>query len=128
MRDLPELENLAEECAHENWDGYGAAPVSSNTILNAAKVVKAIPEGIPIPSLSAEPDGHVTLEWCFPPSRIMSISVAPNGSLHYAAMIDENRTYGTEVFSGAVPEVITELINLVIGGEYFPKISASEPQ
>lgn len=107
--DFPDL----EECREPNWDGYGAQPVGDQTYHLAHEFLKALPLGIPVPSLGAEPDGHVTAEWYQSPQRTLSVSISPEGELHFAALLGSAKTYGTESFIGAVPKVLVDLIHRV---------------
>lgn len=110
---LDELGTVWEECRLPDWDGYGAAPVSQDTLRNAYILLDSFPLGFPHPSIGAEPDGQLTLEWHHSPRRTLSVSVTPDGELHFAALLGPNRVYGTEVFFGAVPQRILELIRQV---------------
>jgi hypothetical protein len=72
-----------------------------------------MPLGFPNPSVGAEPDGHLTFEWHRSSRRTLSISVSPEGKLHYAALLDSSKAYGTESFLGTVPKIILDLIHRV---------------
>lgn len=112
---LNELYSVFDECRQPNWDGYGAVPVSERTFRIARAFLEALPLGEPAPSVGAEPDGHITLEWYSSPRQTLSVSVSPEGQLHYAALIDaENPKYATESFYGYVPRIIIELIHRVV--------------
>jgi hypothetical protein len=102
-----------EECRIENWDGYGAQPVIKETFLIAEQLLKSFPLGTRSPSIGAEPDGQLTLEWYQSPRRTLSLSVSPEGTLHYAALLGSSRAYGSEPFAGKVPESIMTLIKRV---------------
>lgn len=106
-----ELFAVAEECKIPNWDGQGAAPVSGESFYLAYRFLEALPLGTPVPSVGAEPDGHLTLEWYRSPRRTLSISVSPEGDLHYAALLGSSKTYGTEPFFGDMPRVLLDLIS-----------------
>jgi hypothetical protein len=108
-----DLQQLAAECAEGNWDGHGAAPVQADTIATAQEFLLALPLGTPRGSVGAEPDGHVTIEWYSSPKRTLSVSVSPDGNLHYAALLGAAARYGTEPFLGQIPRVIVELIHAV---------------
>ena len=110
---LEDLIKVAEECRSANWDGYGAAPITDETFWQAYHFLNALPFGFPIPSVGAEPDGHLTFEWHRSPRRTLSISVSPEGDLHYAALLGSSKAYGTEPFSEAVPKMILDIINRV---------------
>jgi hypothetical protein len=108
------LSNLETECKDANWDGYGAAPIDQETFRQALNVLAALPLGLQQPSVGAEPDGHVTLEWYRSPWRTLSVSVSPEGDLHYSALLGPNKAYGTEAFFGEVPKTILDLVNRVV--------------
>ena len=108
-----ELGTVWEVCRTPNWDGYGAAAVSQESLRNTYLLLDSLPLGLPLPSIGAEPDGELTLEWHHSPRRTLSVSVSPHDELHFAAILGPNRVYGTEAFFGEVPERILELIRQV---------------
>lgn len=108
-----ELHSVAEECGLPNWDGYGAAPVVQETVGQAYRFLTALPLGTPAPSVGAEPDGHIAFEWYRSPRRTLSVSISPEGDLHYAALLGLRKTHGTEPFFGEVPQDILDLIRRV---------------
>lgn len=108
-----ELAAVEEECGSPDWDGYGAAPVGVDAVSAARRFLWALPLGIPAPSVGAEPDGNVTFEWHRSARRTLSVSVTPDGELHYAALIGSGRAYGTELFSGEISRAIMDLIRRV---------------
>jgi hypothetical protein len=108
-----ELGAVWDECQVANWDGFQALPVDQDTLRNAYRLVEALPLSFPIPSIGAEPDGALTLEWHRSPRRTLSVSVDGDGYLHYAALLGPNRAYGTEAFFGEFPDTIQQLIRKV---------------
>lgn len=108
-----QLQSLAAECSIPNWDGLGAVPVTQPTVLQASSFLAALPGDVPEPSIGAEPDGDVTLEWYCSPRQTLSVSVTSTGDLHYAALLGASKAYGTEQFSGTVPQIILDLIQRV---------------
>jgi hypothetical protein len=107
---LEDLHTMAAECAEDNWDGYNAVAIRPETIAHARRFIDALPLGTSMPSVGAEPDGHVTLEWHRSARWTLSASVAPNGELHYAALLGARKAYGTEPFFGDVPATVRDLI------------------
>jgi hypothetical protein len=105
-----ELWDVWQECNVSGWDGYNAMAVERDTLTSTYRLIESLPLNFPRPSLGAEPDGHVTLEWHKSPSRTLSVSVDPDGYLHYAGLFGGNKRYGTLEFFGVAPE---ELIRLV---------------
>jgi hypothetical protein len=97
----------------ENWDGCEASAVSQDTLRNAYSFLESLPIGFPAPSIGAEPDGHLTLEWHRSGRRTLSVSVSPDDELHYAGLFGPSRVYGTEAYFGEVPHSILDLIRRV---------------
>src|SRR3954468_19084954 len=94
-----DLWTLVQDYREPNWDGYDAAPVTDDTYRMAYRFLEALPPGTAAPAMGAEPDGHITLEWYQSPRKTVSISVSPEGELHYAALLPGPRKVnGTEPF------------------------------
>jgi hypothetical protein len=108
-----DLGSVWDECRRPDWDGFGALPVSQETLRNAYTFLESLPLGCPVPSVGAEPDGQLTLEWHRGPRRTLSVSVTPEGDLHYAALSGRNRVFGTEAFFGEAPSAIIHLIRRI---------------
>lgn len=109
-----ELHEVAKECSSINWDGYGAASVEQETIRQAERFLNALPLGMAAPSVGAEPDGQITFEWYQSPRRILSVSISPEGDLHYAALLGYRKRYGTEPFFGDIPSDVLKLVHRVV--------------
>jgi hypothetical protein len=109
-----ELIEVFQETANENWDGHGARAVAPEVLEVARKVLAALPLGLPMPSVGAEPDGQLTLEWYHSPRQTLSVSVSPDGDLHYAALLGASLQSGTEPFYGVVPRAILELVSRIV--------------
>jgi hypothetical protein len=105
-----ELLKTFEGCREPNWDGYGAQPVPEETYHLTHQFLAALPLSTPVPSIGAEPDGHITVEWYRSPKRTLSVSISPEGNLYFAALLDSAKTCGTEPFVGDVSKVISDLI------------------
>lgn len=108
-----DLNQVYADCLEPNWDGYGATPVSEATYRLAYQFLEALPLGAPLPSFGAEPDGHLTMEWHRSPRWTLSISVSPEGELHYAALLGTRKAYGTEPFFGDASRTMMDLIQQV---------------
>lgn len=109
-----DLFTVAEECKVDNWDGQGAARISDEAYSYAYRVIQALPIGTPSPTIGAEPDGQISLEWYVSPRRLLSVSVSAEGELHYAALIGTRKSYGTEPFFSDVPKSILDLISQIM--------------
>jgi hypothetical protein len=108
-----ELADVFMECMDADWDGHNAMPVTFETYQLAERFLLNLPLGIRRPSIGAEPDGQLTLEWYGGVRRSLSVSIDPSGFVHYAAVVGPEREYGTKEFVDSVPSVILELIQRV---------------
>ena len=54
---MTSLTALEEECLLPNWDGYGAEAVSPLALKCAEDVIASLPDDLPLPECSIEPDG-----------------------------------------------------------------------
>jgi hypothetical protein len=108
-----ELATVYEHCRLLNWDGFQAMPVEQETLRNAHVLLESLPLRVPSPSIGAEPDGHLTLEWHKSANRTLSVSVDAEGHFHYAALIGPNQRFGEQAFIGEAPNVILDLIRLI---------------
>lgn len=112
---LDELKEVWSECKQADWDGLGAAPVTWETYYLADVFIKALPFGTPVPSVGAEADGHLTLEWYASKRRVLSVSISPDGDLYYAAFLGPRTMHGSEALFGDVPDQILRLVKQVYG-------------
>ncbi len=108
-----ELRGIYDDCGKPNWDGYGAAAIEEETYRYACQLVWALPPGTRPPSVGAEADGDLTLEWHVSRRRTLSVSVTPEGFLHYAALLGVSSRCGSEPFFGEFPTAILNLIQQV---------------
>lgn len=110
---LESLYDVLDGGQTRGWDGYDALPVSQDSYSYAYRLIENLPLGAPTPSISADPDGHVSLEWYRSPRRLLSVSVSAEGELHFAALIGTSRIHGVEPFSTELPKTIADLISRV---------------
>jgi hypothetical protein len=107
---MEELSGIAHECAIPGWDGYSAKAAHPDTIALALNFIQSLPLDVTMPSASAEPDGHISLEWHRSVRWTFSISISPDGYLHYSALLGASTVHGCEPFFGDVPASILNLI------------------
>lgn len=105
-----ELAEVWEECREPDWDAYNALAVSWDSVVNAQRLLLALPLGTKWPSIGAIPSGNISLEWHHSRRRSLTVTVSPDGDLHYAALLGPGRTCGTEPFFDEVPQIILDLI------------------
>lgn len=107
------LYQLYQDCSQPGWDGYGAFPVSADTLELAIRVLNSLSPDFPKPSFGAEPDGQLTMEWYRSPHRVLSVSISPLGVLYYAVTIGAEQNYGHMPFLGQFPDTLREWIRKV---------------
>jgi hypothetical protein len=110
-----ELLEVFGEASAPDWDGHSARAVSIDAYEMAKKLLRVLPLGTPMPAIGAEPDGQMTLEWYVAPHRTVSVSVSPEGELHYAALFGASSRYGTDLFYGFPPDGLLELVSTIVG-------------
>jgi hypothetical protein len=107
------LHDVWRDCRQKGWDGDDAIAIEQLTYRNAWIFIEALPLGYPLPSLGAEPDGHLTLEWYRDPRWTFSVSVSPEGTLHYSALFGDEDPRGSCPFLGEIPETVVFFIRRV---------------
>lgn len=107
---IEELYDVWEECRTPGWDGYGALAVEQDTFTAAYMLISTLPLSFMRPSIGVEPDGQLTLEWRKSPSRVLSVSVDPNGLLHYAIVSGMKKHHDTLAFFSTAPQKLLQLV------------------
>jgi len=111
---IVELRRLQRVAAEPNWDGYGALALDPRSAEQALRFIQALPTTVPVPDVSADPDGEVDLLWQLDPTRTISVSVGPNGRLTYAALMGTAQSYGTEWLANEIPQPILDSLTRVL--------------
>ena len=104
------------EATQSDWDGEGSTPVEPGTLKLAKEFVESLPRKYQTPEIAPEPDGHVSLEWYNGKRRLLSVSVNPDGRLHWAALIGSEDPRGSCVFFGEAPKTLLHLLRRVCRG------------
>lgn len=105
-----ELEEVARAAAVANWDGYGARAVDPRAVQEAERFLNALPTTTPIPEVSVDPDGEVSISWNLDSNWVFSVSIGPTGRLRYAGLFGTSKAHGTEWFFDEIPEAILDNI------------------
>lgn len=103
---LDELHELSREASRKGWDGYGAEPLSADAYDFAKMFIKALPTTAPLPEVSADPDGEVSLDWSFGSRRALTVSVGPTGRCTFAWMLGQRSNRGTDWIEDEIPASI----------------------
>lgn len=95
---IDRLWRLYNECADAGWDGYDASPMSIDAARSAVDLIRALPEGIPWPELTAENDGAISLDWTAGRKRCLSVSTNGSERLAFAWLDGARSGSGVELF------------------------------
>lgn len=107
-----ELGDVWSECQIQNWDGYKALPVAKDTLKQVYELLEELPDDFPAPSLSADPDGALSLEWYTSKARQISVSII-DGEIHYAAKLGSERHHGNYLLVDGWPKSLFSLIEKI---------------
>lgn len=116
MRKLDELKNLPED-----WDSYGADPISPNAIAKAKSIIisvvksfsNAIGDVVQLTDVIPIADGGVQLEWVGPHAEL-EIEISPNGTigLLYISGSGDRRKY-EESEDNSLNDVYAKIARLI---------------
>lgn len=82
-----EVDGVYEECRNLQGAVSHAEPVKPETLAHAHRFVEVLPPEYPLPSIGAEPDGQLTLEWYLATNWVLSVSVNTEGMLFWAVLL-----------------------------------------
>ena len=97
---LSALMLMADECAEPGWDGEAAPAIALGVVRKASEVIRALPEGIPLPELSPAPDGSIVFDWALSKHRVFSLSIGETDRLAYAWLDGTDKGHGAARFDG----------------------------
>jgi hypothetical protein len=111
-----EIDRVAAEASHYNWDGYHAEAVLPETVKIAKEFYMAISSYCDeiVPEVGADPGGLIAFDWLFIQKSAlysMSIGIVSNRNIVYCVSFDNENFYGTEKFDGGCPLVIKVLLH-----------------
>lgn len=107
---LDDLSALAEECGHDDWNGYGAMAVKAEALANAGAFIRCLGIGMRDASLGASGSGCVTMQWGSSPRWTLALTITDDGWIHWAALFGAASECGTTPFMGTIPPRIVDLI------------------
>jgi hypothetical protein len=107
---LDRLVEVYVEASEPNWDGYGADPLTEQSLRNAAIFLCTLPSGLPTPDISADAQGEFHFEWFSNPYRTFSVSIGSKGVASYAGLFGTSRTRGLEFQSSwTTPNIVSNI-------------------
>ena len=116
---ISELRALVDECSKDNWDGNGAISIDALAFWRAEDLIRALPDGFPLPEFAPEPDGSISLDWIKSRYRIFSLSIGSGNRLAYAWLDGSDKGHGVARFDGiSIPNrVLSDLQPVVNYGK-----------
>jgi hypothetical protein len=113
---LSQLATMATECSEQGWDGDTAAAIEPDVVLLAESLVRALPDGIPMPEFAPEPDGAISLDWICSRNRLLSLSIGHGSRIAYAWLDGADKGHAVTGFDGKnVPPRILDAIRRIVG-------------
>lgn len=118
---LSALNVLAQGCSTVNWDGFDAVPVSPAALARAGDFIRAIPDSLPLPEISAEPDGSIVFDWIPGPFKTLSVSISASQRIPYAMIDGTDRVHAALSFvNGMIPiRLLEEIKRITTNGSAF---------
>ena len=109
------LRETWQRCQEPNWDGEGAEAISTETHEVALRLLESLPSDMPLPSITAEPDGQLKFEWYQAPRRLLSASINSAGTVYWAALMGSEDPRGSCQFVDRFPQTLLYWIGQVYG-------------
>ncbi len=81
-----ELMSLPFRYAEEGWDGYEAAPLSTESFSSAVSFLGKMPLGFPVPRVVVDPDGDICFKWEKSRNDRVELTFSKRGS-YYALIV-----------------------------------------
>lgn len=113
---MGELNAVAAAAVMPGWDGYDAQPVDAGAYTKAARFLSLLPTLTPVPTISIDADGEVSMSWDLDRDWVFSVSVGRSGRLSYAGLLGESKAYGTEWLGSEIPRPLLENITRLYSG------------
>lgn len=91
--------------------GDAAAVVDPTTLDYALRFAQLLPTDAPEPDVVVEDDGEIGFDWGTSQQSTFSVSVGPDGSLHFAGLIGIRTRHGSDQLTSTIPAEILALIS-----------------
>jgi len=107
---LPQILEIKEQCRFDDWDGYGASRVTSQTIGAASRFLDCLPEGLLTPDATPEATGAISFSWQTAEGLCFSVSVEQE-EIYYAGLLAQEKIHGEiSAFSHSKLEKIINIL------------------
>lgn len=109
------LLEVAGETTEEDWDGYGAHPISGEACEAALRLIELFPEGILVPDIVPLPSGELGFEWRTDSGLVFSISTRGRTLVYAGILGGERKQYGEEPVFEDLPQGTAEILSGLFG-------------
>ena len=76
----------------------------------AFRFLELLPDESPEPEIEIDSDGEVAFDWNFARRSSVSVSVGPDGTLRYGALLGFRKRSGSDQLTSAIPKDVLALI------------------
>jgi hypothetical protein len=109
------IEEVAQECGSDGWDGYGAKAISPVTKEQAQALIDMFPFSFAMPEVLPDPDGEIALCWDLGPGRVFTTTVGSSGLVSYAGILGNGeKPHGVEPIKGKIPKPVIEALDKLL--------------
>jgi hypothetical protein len=113
---ISDLKTRVDEYSQAEGSDDDALAPDREAVRTAADFIRALPEGLPLPEFSIDPDGAISLDWVESKTQLFSLSIGPTNRLAYAWLDGADRGHGVAKFTGEqIPQRIIEGIRAIAG-------------
>lgn len=109
-----EIEDILLECSGQDWDGYGAKPVSQDSVCLVRKFLKMLPDDISYPNLEPEPNGALSMTW-IKRGYHLGISIDEKKQIFWGSTSPHGYIYGDAKFAEEIPEEVMTILYTIEG-------------
>jgi hypothetical protein len=101
---------IRDECSVTGWDGYGAAAIPRESVIETMHLIHQLPDSVKPPYLVPSPGGYVSFEWHDSEKRGLSVS-PKNDLLVWASVlgVDDTR-YGRSPTRKGWPQAVLDIL------------------
>ena len=91
------------------------ADVPLGALSNVQRLLRMLPDTLPLPEVGIDPDGAISLDWMPTRFRMFSISVSDSDSLAYAWLHGTDRGHGVVRFVDGLPQWLWSQLAEIVG-------------
>lgn len=103
---VPEIASLVRDASQGATD-YEMAAISPDTARQALTFALLLPNSLPIPEISPDPDGDISFDWIGKTGKMFSASIDETGRIAYAGRFGErSKIHGVEQLANSLPQEI----------------------